>query len=152
MTCYRQKIDRLDRNIDFVQRNTSKSPILVCTNLGYLTLGGPGRQTVDTRSKSGLPLKTLGYTCYNAHNLALKTPYPPFPYIFWTLWTWGFTRYHLMYTIPIKNWANHDEATSFLGYFWWLLWSGAQIIWRNQRFSKFESFGWFLRITSLCLS
>ena len=31
------------------------------TNLGYLTLEGPGRQTVDTRSTSGLALKTLVY-------------------------------------------------------------------------------------------
>ena len=27
--------------------------------LGYLTLEGPGRQTVDTRSTSGLPLMTV---------------------------------------------------------------------------------------------
>ena len=37
-----------------------------------------------------------------ARNSALKTPYPPLPYIFWTVWTWGFTRYHLKYTIPIQ--------------------------------------------------
>jgi len=55
------KIDRFARKIDFVQKNTSKSPILVDTNLSYLTLEGPGRQTVDTRSTSGLALKTLGY-------------------------------------------------------------------------------------------
>ena len=35
-----------------------------------------------------------------ASNSALNTRYPPLPYIFWTLWTWGFTRYHLTYTIP----------------------------------------------------
>ena len=50
------KIDRLARKI--LKRNTSKSPILVDTNLSYLTLEGPGRQTVDTRSTSGLPLKS----------------------------------------------------------------------------------------------
>ena len=44
-----------------IDRQVSKSPILVDTNLGYLTLEGPGRQTVDTRSTSGLPLKTWGY-------------------------------------------------------------------------------------------
>ena len=27
-----------------------------------------------------------------ARNSALKTPHPPLPYIFWTVWTWGFTR------------------------------------------------------------
>ena len=48
-------IVRLTRKIDFVQKNTSKSTILVDTNLGYLTLEGPG-QTVDIRSTSGLPL------------------------------------------------------------------------------------------------
>ena len=26
-----------------------------------------------------------------AHNQALLSPYPPLPYLFWTLWTWGFT-------------------------------------------------------------
>ena len=37
-------------------KNTSFSPILVDTNLSYLTLEGPGRQTVDTRSTSGVAL------------------------------------------------------------------------------------------------
>ena len=30
-----------------------------------------------------------------ARNTALKTFCPPLPYIFWTLWTWGFTRYQV---------------------------------------------------------
>ena len=32
----------------------------------------------------------------DACNSAWKTPFPPgpLPYILWTLWTWGFTRYH----------------------------------------------------------
>ena len=47
------------------KKNTSKSPILVDTNLGYLVLAGPGRQTVDTRSTFGVPLKTLGYNSSN---------------------------------------------------------------------------------------
>ena len=38
-----------------------------------------------------------------ALNSALKTPYSPLPYIFWILWTWGITRYHLIYTIPVKK-------------------------------------------------
>ena len=37
-----------------------KTAILVDTILGYLTLEGSGRQTVDARSTSGLPLKTWG--------------------------------------------------------------------------------------------
>ena len=53
-------IDHFARKIDFVQRNTPFLPILVDTNLSYLTLEGPGRQTVDTRSTSGVALKTLG--------------------------------------------------------------------------------------------
>ena len=40
-------------------------PILVDTNLSYVTLEGPGRQTVDTRSTAGVPLKTLGYNAPN---------------------------------------------------------------------------------------
>ena len=58
-------IGQLARKINFVQKNISKSPILVDTNLGYLTLEGPGRQTVDTRSTSGVPLKTLGSVASN---------------------------------------------------------------------------------------
>ena len=42
------KIDSLARKIDSLKK-TSKSPIFVCTNQGYLTLEGPGRQTVDLR-------------------------------------------------------------------------------------------------------
>ena len=49
------------QEIDFVQKNTSKSAIFVCTNLGYLTLEGSGRETVDKRSTLGLSLKTWGY-------------------------------------------------------------------------------------------
>ena len=46
-------------------KNTSFSPILVDTNLSYLTLEGLGRQTVETRSTSGVVLKTLGYNASN---------------------------------------------------------------------------------------
>ena len=48
-----------------MQKNTSKTAIFVCTNLSYLTLEGPGRQTVDTRSTAGVALKTLGNTASN---------------------------------------------------------------------------------------
>ena len=34
------------------KKNTSFLPILVDSNLNYLTLEGPGRQTVDTRTQS----------------------------------------------------------------------------------------------------
>ena len=58
--------DRLARKIDFLHKKcTSKSPILVDMNLGYLTLEGPGRQTVNTKSTSGLPLKTYGVLRFN---------------------------------------------------------------------------------------
>ena len=59
------KIDRLARKINSLQKNTSKLPSFVCTNLGYLTLEVPGQQMVDTRSTLGLPLKTLGYASSN---------------------------------------------------------------------------------------
>ena len=32
-----------------------------------VALGGPGGQTVDTRSTSGVPLKTLGYNTQNSY-------------------------------------------------------------------------------------
>ena len=58
-------IDHFARKIDFVQRNTPFLPILVDTNLSYLTLEGPGHQTVDTRSTAGVALKTLEYNASN---------------------------------------------------------------------------------------
>ena len=59
------KIDRFARKIDFVQKNTSKTAVFECTILSYLTLEGPGRQTVDTMSTAGVALKTLGYNASN---------------------------------------------------------------------------------------
>ena len=46
-------------------KQISKTAVLVDTKLGYLTLEGPGRQTVDTRSTSGVAPKTLGYNASN---------------------------------------------------------------------------------------
>ena len=78
-------------------------------------------------------------------NSALNTLYPPLPYIFWTSWTWGFTRYHLKYTIPIKKiWANRDWViVFFFSKFWWFPRSGAKFILQNQLFWFFECFFWF---------
>ena len=47
----------------------------------------------------------------------LKPLYPPLPHIFWTTWTWGFTRYHLKFTIPIKTWSKSIEWSVFRGIF-----------------------------------
>ena len=52
-----------------------------------------------------------------ASNSALNTRYPPLPYIFWTLWTWGFTRYHLMYTTPIQKIEEIAMMLLFFGLF-----------------------------------
>ena len=57
----------LDKNLPFGQENlfcpkkNRKWPILVDTNLGFLTLKGSGRQTLDTRSTSVVPLKSYGH-------------------------------------------------------------------------------------------
>ena len=48
-----------------------------------------------------------------------------------------------IYDTYSKNWANRDEATVFLDYFWWFLRLGARIITRNQRFSKLTVLGDF---------
>ena len=51
--------------------------------------------------------KTVGVFLLNegpplaARNSASKTPFPLLAYIFWATWTWGLTRYHLIYAIPI---------------------------------------------------
>ena len=65
MVCYRQQLTIWPGKLISCKKNTSKMAILVCTNLSYLILEGPGRQTVDTRSTSGVPLKTLGYSASN---------------------------------------------------------------------------------------
>ena len=50
-----------------------------------------------------------------------------------------------------KKWCNIVYEFLFLGYFWWLLRSGAQIIQRNERFSRFECVGWYLCIVCITL-
>ena len=62
---YRQQLTVWPEKSILCQKNTSFSPILVDKNLSYLTLEGPGRQTVDTRSISWVALKTLGYNASN---------------------------------------------------------------------------------------
>ena len=57
------QIYRLARKIRLVKK--SKNDLFLDTNLGFLTLEGPGHQTVDTRSTSGVPLKTLGHNGSN---------------------------------------------------------------------------------------
>ena len=56
MACYRQML-----TVWPGKSILCKKHFLVGTNLGYLTLEGPGRQTVDTKITSGVPLKTLGH-------------------------------------------------------------------------------------------
>ena len=68
-----------------------------------------------------------------ARNSTLNTLYPPLANIFWTLWTM-------------------DWVIRFLGYFWYFMRSGAKIILAKSAFSKFECFGWFLCIESICMS
>ena len=50
-----------------------------------------------------------------------------------------------------KKWCNIVYEFLFLGYFRWLLRSGAQIIQRNERFSRFECVGWYLCIVCITL-
>ena len=57
-----------------------------------------------------------------ACNSASKTSYPLLPYIFWTLWTWGFTKKHAKHTIPIQKILSKLRFSDrFLGVFWWFL-------------------------------
>ena len=51
---------------------------------GESKMPGCGRLSISPFPIAGDWLKV-------AHNQAFLTPYPPLPYIFWTLWTWGFT-------------------------------------------------------------
>ena len=50
----RQQLTVWPGKLILCKKNTSKTAIFVCTNLSYLTLEGPRRQTVDTRSTSGV--------------------------------------------------------------------------------------------------
>ena len=52
-----------------------------------------------------------------ACNLGFKTLNPPLPYIFWTVWIWGFTRYHPKYTIPIQKIEKFAIEWSVFGLF-----------------------------------
>ena len=64
------KIDHLARKICCVKK-TLKNDLFT----DFLTLEGLGRQTVETRSTSGLPLKPLGYDGSNGlfgRSVALK--------------------------------------------------------------------------------
>ena len=51
-----------------------------------------------------------------------KTLNPPLPYIFWSVWTWGFTRWHPKYTIPIQKFEyiaiEWSIFWAFFGDFW----------------------------------
>ena len=48
-----------------MKKKTLKQPIVVDTNLDFVTLGGTGGQTVETSSTSVVPLKTLEYNASN---------------------------------------------------------------------------------------
>ena len=60
MACYRQKLTVWPGK-SILCKKTPHNGYLVDTILGYLTLEGSGRQKVDTRSTSVLPLNTWGY-------------------------------------------------------------------------------------------
>ena len=73
-TCYRQKLTVWPENRFFAKKKTTlKSPILD-TNLGYLSLEGPGRQTVDTRSTWGYDGTNLLYGGSGASKLSTHAP------------------------------------------------------------------------------
>ena len=63
MVCYRQQLTAWPGK-SILQKKTTIMAILVCTNLSYLTLERPGRQTVDTKSTFGVPPKTWGITLH----------------------------------------------------------------------------------------
>ena len=48
-------------------------------------------------------------------NSALQALYSPWPYIFWTLWTWGITRYHPICAIPMQK---MEQTAIKQPYFW----------------------------------
>ena len=94
------------------QKRVSLRKIRGVTKNQHFVLFGPialkrfaSRQTLKQGSTSA------------ARNSALNTPYPPLPYIFWTAWTWGFTRYHPKYTIPIQKIEQIAIEWSFFGLF-----------------------------------
>ena len=77
-------------------------------------------------------------------NLPFKTPQPPLPYIFWTLWTSGFTWYHQIYGMPIQKLSKSRFRNVTFGWFWIIseLGSSDYIYW-YQRF-QFLSMFWVL--------
>ena len=71
--------------------------------------------------------------------------YPPLPHIFWTAWTWGFTRrWHLKYTIHIQKKLSKSRLSD--PFFWeFLVISelGSQIYIVKSAILGFERFFWF---------
>ena len=55
-------------------KNTYKPHFWADKNRQHPTLGGPGGQTIDSRSTSGLPLKSLGYNGSNFSFVDLLRP------------------------------------------------------------------------------
>merc|ERR1712117_167896 len=64
MTCYRRKSTVWPGKL-ISSKKTKKQPFLGEKYRHHLTLGRSGGQTVDTRSTSGVPLKSLGYNGSN---------------------------------------------------------------------------------------
>merc|ERR1712020_674826 len=65
MACYRRKSTVWPGKLISSKKNTYKQPFLGDKYRHHLTLGRSGGQTVDTRSTSGVPLKSLGYNGSN---------------------------------------------------------------------------------------
>ena len=154
------KIDRLARKI--LKRNTSKSPILVDTNLGYLTLEGPGRQRLTTGQLQAYPWKVQTSYARGRWHQNWVHPSPQRFFCFEVIAAQkevisqksivlrkirGVTdQCHSASFRPrglepawthrsySKNWANRDWVIHFLGHFWWFLRSEAQIIYLTTIF------------------
>merc|ERR1711978_507490 len=65
MTCYRRKSTVWPGKLISSKKTLQKQPFLGEKYRHHLTLGRYGGQTVDTRSTSGLPPKSLGYNGSN---------------------------------------------------------------------------------------
>ena len=63
----RQKLTVRPGKSILCQKTPQKTAIFVCRNRSYLTLKGPVRQTVDTRSTTGGPWKLWGITLQTSY-------------------------------------------------------------------------------------
>ena len=94
------------RNFDFRAKSSWEKIFIYVKN--FLSGGFCSKVKIVAGQAFPTPPKVIFFLLeirvnFGRRNSALQTPHPPLPYIFSTVWTWGFTRWYPKYTIPIQK-------------------------------------------------